>query len=613
MCALLSSYRIFILWVVMLQLFQTSSGQQYTGVKSVSSSAEVTRVSAHSARSVDGRIPVTDSNIINLAITPINRSQSFSAAKGRNLGLANDASSFNTIPAGVNNELSNIDVRGLTLQSNPILRDSYGNPVTPFTDLASADLEPIGFKTNVNRGSNFQSPSNGQIGQLNFKVPSYASGIIEPIVQPNVALLPPNPEPVEVGAPVTTTTAKPLDAQQQFLPFAKIPTVEQGKILFAQKPVNGLLPPLFPDQLPVVYNVEVDTERSSIFVRDPFEGSIKTSSTPQSLNAQNSAAVTNGEVGFKTDVTQQAQSLQPTLGTANRFPGPLPAHNNLPSHALSETTTKPTLVQKYSGGFGGSAGFLGNQQNIGTAYTTTAKPMQFPTVQSVTKIQSLNPVKPPNTFSSTARPNDKSTVDKYVGSFGGSPGFLGNQATIGTAYTKPLQTNSPPTFSIPATHISPLPSSAQQFGSEHSAPAPVPAIHTISAESQLPIVEPTSNKFTGSFNAGSHSHSIATRPTIPSIVSQNPQAVRPFPVTNTFNGGNKFNGSFGGAPGLLGNQQRPGTHVTPSGTAGSSAQQNEQQKLVGQYLQHTNAFTESYSGIFGGPPGILRPYDNNKG
>uniref|UniRef100_A0A182K483 Uncharacterized protein n=1 Tax=Anopheles christyi TaxID=43041 RepID=A0A182K483_9DIPT len=567
-------------------------------------------------RSVDGGIPSTDSNVINLAITPFARGQGFSAAKGRNLGFVNDAS-LNAIPAGINNELTNVDVRGSTPQPNLVLRDSYGNPVTPFTDLAKPELSSVGFQTNVNRGSNFQLSAGqpAKVGQYNFKVPSYASGIIEPIAQPNFGLLPPSPVPGTV--PSGTTTAGAFNTQQQFLPNAKIPNIEEGNILFAQKPVNGLLPPLFPDQLPPVYDVKVGTERSPIFARDPFDGPV----TPQSMQKPNTPIGPDSAVGYKTDVNQQTNFPQPSLPTGNRFSGsatPL-------APAFPTTSSAKPVVQKYNGGFGGPAGLLGNQQNIGTAYTSTVKPNLPQPVPSAPLPPPPSPrpqpiFTPQNTFLTTARPDTKPAVQKYMGSFGGAPGFLGNQANIGTAYTKSPQANTGSSGTPTVAPVQQSPS-VQHVASAHPAHL---AVNNVPARPQAPFVPQTLNTFNVPFNASPVSQGTGIRPTVPSTFVPQQQPVKPVSVPNSANGGNKFSGSFGGAPGILGNQQRPGTNVKPDGTIFSTVQSQpvqqyqpqqhqQQQHPLGQQLQQSKPVTETFTGSFGGPPGVLRPFDNTKG
>ncbi|XP_041782498.1 flocculation protein FLO11-like isoform X4 [Anopheles merus] len=613
MCDPRSCFRKFLFLSIAMLLLHICSAQQYTGVKSVLSPAEANKQSAHSARSVDGGVPSADSNIINLAITPFARGQGFSAAKGRNLGFVNDAS-LNAIPAGINNELTNVDARGSTLQPNTVLRDSYGNPVTPFTDLAKPELDSVGFQTNVNRDSNLQ-PSSSQVakvGQYNFKVPSYASGIIEPVAQPNYGLLPPNPVSSTVQAVPSsgTKSAGALNTQQQFLPNAKIPNIEEGKILFAQKPVNGLLPPLFPDQLPPVYDVKVGTERSPIFARDPFDGSL-TPSSLQPTRKPNTPIASDNAVGFKTDVNQQTNFPQQGLPTGIRLSG---STTTVSSIFPTVSTGKP-VVQKYNGGFGGPAGFLGNQQNIGTAYTSTVRPILSQPVPSAPQPQPPRPqpvFTTQNSFPTTARPDMKSTIQKYMGSFGGAPGFLGNQANIGTAYTKDPQTFPVSSTVAPVQQFPPV----QHVGSTHPASTPV---NSVPGRPQAPIVPPTPNPFNVPVNANPASPGSGVRPMVPSTFMANQQPVKPVPVTNSFNGGNKFTGSFGGAPGILGNQQRPGTNVNPDGTVFSPVQSQtgqkhqHQQQPLNQQFQQSKPIPDTFTGSFGGPPGVLRPFDNTKG
>ncbi|XP_052860573.1 AT-rich interactive domain-containing protein 1A-like [Anopheles cruzii] len=588
-------------------LLHVTVGQQYTGVKLVSPGEEQRQVPAHSARSVDdvGLSPARDSNIINLSIKPLSRGQGFTAAKGRNLGFVSDAS-LNTIPAGINNELSNVDVRPSTTtttthQASAGLRDSYGNPVTPFTDLASANADhAVGFQTNVNRESGFPASRNGggQQQQLAFKVPSYASGIIEPIAQLNFSLLPPNAAG-STGTPHRQQTQPPApqQQQQQFVPDAKIPVLQDGQILFAQKPVNGLLPPLFPEQLPAVYPLvgNVGTERSPIFARDPFTG------------PATAAPIPNNGVGFKTDVNKQTHF-------SGSFPQvPVSQHQQAPFQPLPQagqplagsTPTKAPPVQKYTGGFGGPAGFLGSQQNIGTAYTSTPKSVVAPPA-----VQPLPALPPPQvTFQPTARPVEQTTVTKYTGGFGGPAGFLGNQQTIGTVYTKQ------PVAGVGTPSTAPRP-----------APAPVPSgpvSNVFPTQQQLlpstarPVTQPPPNKFTGSFGFGLNNQGggAGARPT--TVSSFSPQQQQPVVRPQSLSGGNKFTGSFGGAPGLLGNQPL-GTHVKPDGTIlPPSAPGGVGFSAVAAPAQHQLSVSDSagnrFSGSFGGPPGVLRPFDNTKG
>uniref|UniRef100_A0AAG5DQZ4 Uncharacterized protein n=1 Tax=Anopheles atroparvus TaxID=41427 RepID=A0AAG5DQZ4_ANOAO len=568
----------------------------------------------HSARSVEGG-PSTESNIINLSIKPLIREQGFTAIKGRNLGFVQDPT-LNAIPVGINNELSNVDVRSTTPQ-NTVLRDSYGNPVTPFTDLGNREFESVGFRTTVNRdsGSNV-----GAAGQFNFKVPSYASGIIGPIGQPQSGLLPPSPRVQLQQQPSSTTTVVPVDTTQQFLPNAKIPTIEEGKILFAQKPVDGLLPPLFPGQLPPVYDLNIGTERSPIFVRDPFGGTKAPPTT--STSTLGYGANTTSHIGFKTDVNKQTGFPQRVPITDNRISGsfgltaqPLQQQNQQASiiQPTSEGTgnaVKTPTVQKYTGGFGGPAGLLGNQLQIGTAYTSTVKP----SLPAAPPVLASSIFVPQNSFpsSTTTRPLDQTTPQKYSGNFGGGAGFLGSQQNLGTAYTKqPLNIQQAPRASIltPPAAATPVPLS--QSGS---------AVY--GQQQQQLSTQATTTGSIGSVSINQGQTNSSARPAGPSPTFFQ-QPIRPV-SSASFNGGNKFTGSFGGATGLLGSQQQPGTHVKPDGSILSpsapgvgthslhapSYQQQPQQPLLS--LKPTGTGYK-FAGSFGGPPGLLRPFDNTNG
>lgn len=261
-------------------------GQQLTGVKSVLTSegtdgtrspaaehaASGDRATGISARSIDkftNDFPESDSKIINLSIKPLNP-QVISGLRGaRNLGFSADAS-LNAIPGSLStNELSNVDLKSPVVQSPSGAKDSYGNPVTPYTDLGSTGLDSVGFLTDVNRDVPIPARTN-QIGNLNFKVPSYASGILEPVV------FPPKPSS-NFGQPTyPTTTTPPTTTKFQFVAGAIIPTSDDAQTTFVQTPLNGLLPPLFPDEQNVVFKVEVGTERSPIFVKDPFGPQLST-------------------------------------------------------------------------------------------------------------------------------------------------------------------------------------------------------------------------------------------------------------------------------------------------------------------------------------------------
>ncbi|XP_021709918.1 extensin [Aedes aegypti] len=632
--------------------------QQYTGVKSVSSSPPDSTLgeakspektgggttSGISARSIDkfkaNELPEGDSKIIKLAIKQIEPQVTSGSRGARNLGFSADAS-LNAIPGGLNNELTNGDFKVPVTPASTVAKDSYGNPVTPYADLGSTGLDSAGFIPDINRDTlQGFSNNNNQYSHLNFKLPSYASGIIEPVLLPPIASGNFQPPQGQSQFPFHQTTTKAPTTAFQFVSNAKIPSVDDGQILFAQKPLNGLIPPLFPgEQLPV-YKVEVGTERSPIFVKDPFSSpsldkglTLPYDKPPVNFNQgspQNSQVPLQVPLSLEPLPPQQAHTPQ-----YHQTPQQPQFHPSTQSHQPPQQPQfKPTQasVQKFTGSFGGAPGLLGNQQNLGTAYTSTPKPAQPQAPQTY-------PTPPPTHFiptvSQTATPTK--APNKFTGSFGGAPGFLGNQQNLGTAYTstpKPTQQGVPQApSSQPTTNFSPV--------IHHSNPTQAP------------------NKFTGSFGGApgflgnQQNLGTAYKPTTPiPTTQQRPMSFHPPPPPPPSSAplypqtqvpsiirppspfqpppqqqqhrpgqyvGNKFSGSFGGAPGLLGNQQKPGTHVKPDGSilppSGPGITGPSSTAAVGSTVHRPAAPSSgsTFTGSFGGPPGVLRPFDNVKG
>ncbi|XP_055627526.1 nascent polypeptide-associated complex subunit alpha, muscle-specific form-like isoform X2 [Toxorhynchites rutilus septentrionalis] len=549
-------------------------GQQYTGVKSIlpadakdDGAKSLTTpdhgggtggnahpaISARSIGKFTNDAPAADSKVINLSIKPHQQRDTSGTREARNLGFTPDVS-LNSIPGGLNNELSNVDLKDPASTPSEVAKDSYGNPVTPFSALGTTGLDSVGFLTDVSKDGP-QSGKSDQFGQLNFKVPSYASGIIQPV------LLPPNsPAGFADQLPVSTTAA-PTTAFQ-FVPNAKIPTIDGDDILFAQQPTNGLVPPLFPGEQTTTYKINVGTERSPFFVKDTF------GSPP--LDQGLAPPSDKSPVNF--NQVPQAPSLVPQ--TPLQVPGQTLPHPQIPQQSPFQPTKAP--VQKYTGSFGGAPGFLGSQQNIGTAYTSTplsSKPVPVPTVPTPTQTQFLPTTKPASTTQ---------TVNKFTGSFGGAPGFLGSQQNLGTAYK--------PTTSIPQTPQKPLqptPSFPSQTQPPSAIKPPSPFQPPPAPQAPQPTKAPGGPGFT--FGASTQ---------------------RP----------GQYSGSFGGSPGLLGNQKQPGTHVKPDGSIlpPSSPGVGFTAPAAGPTVPTASSSRpvssgSTFTGSFGGPPGVLRPYDNVKG
>ncbi|XP_062562406.1 BRD4-interacting chromatin-remodeling complex-associated protein-like [Armigeres subalbatus] len=637
-------------------------GQQYTGVKSVSPASssdnteEVVKSSEQkgggtssgiSARSIDkfeaNELPDGDSKIIKLDIKQVEPKVTSGSRGARNLGFSADVS-LNSIPGGLNNELTSGDFKIPVTPPSAVAKDSYGNPVTPFADVGTTGLDAAGFVQDFNRDT-LQGSNNNQYSHLDFKLPSYASGIIQPVQLPSLSpsSFHSQNDQNQFARQPTTTNRIPTTTPFQFVPNAKIPTIGDGQILFAQKPLNGLIPPIFPGEELPVYKVEVGTERSPIFARDPFgsptldKGLTLPHATPP-VNF-NQGSPQNPQVPLQVPLSlaplppQQTQTPQ-----QHQFP---PSSQSHQVHQQPQFKPTQAPVQKFTGSFGGAPGFLGSQQNLGTAYTSTPKPAQstapqsYPTPPPTHVLPSIQqtstPTKPPN---------------KFTGSFGGAPGFLGNQQNLGTAYTS---TPKPAQPIIPQT---PPPAQTTHFA---------PPVHQAAHPTQPP------NKFTGSFggapgflgnqqNLGTAYKPTTSNPSTP----QRPVSFQPAPPQPTFQQpqqfpqtqapsiirppspfqpstqhqqqqphrpgqftGNKFSGSFGGAPGLLGNQQKPGTHVKPDGTilppsgpglAGSNFTPSTT-ITTGNVIHRPSVASSgsTFTGSFGGPPGVLRPFDNVKG
>ncbi|XP_053683781.1 protein piccolo-like [Sabethes cyaneus] len=579
-------------------------GQQYTGVKSVSSSdasdadvqtptktgheasktVEPAAISGRSIGKSPNRVPLADSKIIKLSIKTI-EPQVISGSRGaRNLGFAADAS-LNAIPGGLNNELTNADFKPPVTLASTVAKDSYGNPVTPYTDLGSTGLESVGFLTDVNK-ENLHSSKTNQVSNLNFKVPSYASGILEPV------LLPPNN--YNNGQNQYTQPSIGGGTTPQLIPNVKYPTVEEGKILFAQKPLNGLLPPLFPGEQGPTYNVEVGTERSPPYAKDPFSGA----PLDTELRLPNDKPPVDFNQRPFTPPSGPVQTPQQTPQIIQAPPRP-----SVPP----QPTQAPT--QKYTGGFGGAPGFLGNQQNLGTAYKSTT-----PIPSTPPKPVSFQPAPPqlpqtPTPFQ--PQPQPQLTTKAPGSTFTGSFGFTNNPQP-----QRPVTQNFPqqpqPTKAPGSTYTG-------GFGFTNNSPQPQRPTNQNFPQQQPQPTKPPGGTYTGGFGFVSNNNQQ------PPQQPQQPQQPRPTTQRPGQYVGNKFSGSFGGAPGLLGNQKQPGTHVKPDGgilppsspgvvaagfptgptpaTTGSSKPTHSSSTVGG----------GAFAGSFGGPPGILRPFDNVNG
>ena len=177
---------------------------------------------------------VGDSQVIRLQLQPFSNQPHSQHSRH----LDSNTASINGIPHQEFNEIPNSD-------NTPL--DSYGNPVTPFGDVAGPiNLDPIGF----DRPDEQKTIQNGG---WEFKLPSYASGVID-----TYSHVPPLGRNINFDSFSTPTPLPPVPSQEQPIQFLKKFNPEEvgtGPILFSDKPSDGLLPPLFPNEQGPIENI----------------------------------------------------------------------------------------------------------------------------------------------------------------------------------------------------------------------------------------------------------------------------------------------------------------------------------------------------------------------
>lgn len=198
-----------------------------------------------------------------------------------------------------------------------ITRDSYGNPVTPFNDLAGA-ADGIGHMTDINKEKK-EETVNSRIDS-GFVIPSYAGGITQ------IEILPPKQNSNRPEFPAVAPSKKTT------------PEIS-----------NDILPPFREDEPKIKYptvDVNVNTQATIFFPDSNFFN--------------------------QSGVPSQSHSSTTT-------PRPKPTQSTTVHHHQDTTRVTPpptTIVKKptrpssngdvYQGGFGGAAGILGEAQPLGT-------------------------------------------------------------------------------------------------------------------------------------------------------------------------------------------------------------------------------------------------------
>ncbi|CAO1408865.1 unnamed protein product [Diamesa serratosioi] len=501
--------------------------------------------------------------------------------------------------------------------------DSYGNPVTQHYD----DLDNL----------------NGNSGKNKFVIPGYASGILGSHETTNGAGAIPDGQRKYDDDRITfvdsyqntyKNTQNSLFTPSTGLatpPFGSQPGIENNSPVDIPKPnidaaetpvtpiddpLNGPLNP--PQQTPspglvgpVGFGPGVGNNDSPVIIPKPNIGIQETPIT------ENDGPVSQGLLpppvngpgfdGLNTpykpnsinDIPLNGNSFQngPVIITDVSFApkpanGLLPPKDPIPSDIIGADSLSATPKDQNTNNFG-QFGVLG-----GTPATNNVA------------VPSRNNSPPPTpTFSNN--PN-KNSDGKYTGNFGGSPGILGGspvapsnnnnykppQGQFGGGQgllSIPVQKPTQPINQIPVTVVlSPQPNNRYNggFGGPtgvlgkpgQNQPPPTQIAFT-------PGAAPDTGKYSGTFGGSSGVlTSSNTAYTTQSAASQQ-QFLTNSVVPTVAN--NNYQGAIGGAAGVFGNS--PAASV-PTPTV----------------VQLDNASSHKHTGLFGGPPGVLSPFDNGK-
>ena len=479
--------------------------------------------------------------------------------------------------------------------------DSYGNPVTQQYD----DLENL----NLNSGKN------------KFVIPGYASGILGSHETLNGAI----PE----------GQRKYDDDRITFVDSYQNTYTNTQNSLFT--PSSGLATPPFGSQPGIENNSPVDIPKPNIDaaetpvtpIEDPLNGplnppqqtpspglSVPVGSGPGFGNNDSPVIIPKPNIGIQeTPITENdgpvSQGLLPPPENGQGFNGlntkyspnsindiplngnsfqngpviitdvsfaPKPANGLLPpKDPIPYDVNGDNQNTNNFGQFGGASGILG-----GT-----------PAINNVAVPSQNNSPPPAPTFNNN---NPTKTSDgKYTGNFGGSPGILGGSPAVplnSGAYKPPqgqfgggqglLSIPTQTTNQIPVTVIqSPQPNNQYKPGQNQQPPTQI---------AFTPGAAPDTGKYAGGFGgAPGVLSSSNTAYTTQKATSQ--QQFLTNSVVPTV--ANSYQGGFGGSSGIYGN--------APAASVATPVA-----------VQLDNASSHKHTGLFGGPSGVLTPFDNVK-
>lgn len=411
----------------------------------------------------------------------------------------------------------------------------------------------------------------------------------QPIVipKPNIDL--PETPQTPIDDPLNHVLTPPQDSSQSNSPQDNTQNISPGAPSFSLQVPNGndknepqlsLSQGLIPPQIPSDSQSSVFIPRPNIDISEtPIDNSnalLNQGLLPPSDGSADGSAVKNDNTNVQSFSNPNQDG--PVIITEVHY-APKPSNGLLPPKdpspndvALDNSAPPPTVPSPNK--FSGSFG--GSPGVLGQAVNTV-----------VNKFASSTP---PQTANNGPAPN------KFTGSFGGSPGVLGGSGTV----TSPKNSNQIP---VAIFH--------EQFSTDSQFRQPTP---TQNSFTQSPKV--ANNKYQGNFggspgvlvsnNDYDRATSLQGQSTV-AIPSVSPTSATSLntPVTIA----NKFSGSFGGASGVLG-ENKPSTFSQPPTTTQTLSQLPN---LNNDYpASDKESSAQKYTGQFGGAPGILRPYDNSK-
>lgn len=409
----------------------------------------------------------------------------------------------------------------------------------------------VGHKTDVNKDQGVVlSGNNGQTsdGTLAFVLPSYASGITQVHAKPNLSGLP---------QPGTSNSA----------------SLSSGNYNFPS-------------------NTKATTSPSTSYTQSAF-----TSTTNQQPLANYNR--------FGGDTQQEIHqapntNLLPPLAPASS-PPPLGSRDSV---SFSASNNQQTLLNKGSGQSQGS--FI--QSTAGQTYqgTTGTNGFVFSTNQNIPQsnkpstgniFAGIPAYQSTGTNSNTANQNKNS--DRYSGSFGGAPGVLSPYDLGGIKPPPPQKTTTTTTTTVYTTQPTTTTNTYQYQQSFTNSQSSVVTGHN-------PFIGNTQT--TQSQNLGNN----------PFFGQQQNAIVGQTSTTSAFNNHyhapiEQTTANYGHNPFLSGNNQitRPQHDIHNHHQNTQTTQTVQQAQPTQQIIAGGNKKENRYSGSFGGPPGVLQPYDNS--